>query len=245
MRIQTVPLPASRTPAGLATERRALPPLLPEGTPMADLRIVSASVRASAAEFVVWMAKAAAAVLAALVMFASEVGAQEVGDAQEDLSYEEARDQFELYNQCQPIRLTTLLSDDADDIGLTEARLQTLVESRLRAARLYNETALRRLIVSVDVLSLARGGAVYSTTVQFQRQVVTIEAARRAVFNALSSQPAVLELAQASHTAPTWERGSVGTTGGGPDFILQGVSALLDEFILEYLRVNEEACGGP
>ena len=52
--------PASRAPGGLAAERRALPRSSGDA-PVADRRIVRASVRASAAEFAAWKAKAAAA----------------------------------------------------------------------------------------------------------------------------------------------------------------------------------------
>ena len=52
--------PASRAPGGLAAERWAWPTLVPGDAPMADRRIVRASVRASAAEFAAWKAKAAA-----------------------------------------------------------------------------------------------------------------------------------------------------------------------------------------
>ena len=33
-----------------------------------------------------------------------------------------------------------------------------------------------------------------------------------------------------------------GTHSENPDFILSGVSELMDEFIADYLRVNAEAC---
>ena len=45
--------------------------------------------------------------------------------------------------------------------------------------------------------------------------------------------------------APTWRDGSTGTHGGDAGYILQAVSEHVDRFIVEYLRVNESACGGP
>ena len=36
---------------------------------------------------------------------------------------------------------------------------------------------------------------------------------------------------------------STGTHGGDDGFIVQSVSELLDTFLVEYLRVNDEACG--
>ena len=53
--------PASRAPAGLAAQRRALPPLLPEGAPMTDRRTAVVRARVLPSEHTAWLAKAAAA----------------------------------------------------------------------------------------------------------------------------------------------------------------------------------------
>ena len=53
--------PASRVPAGLAGERRAVAPLRPGGAPMRDRRTVRVHARVSPAELADWPAKAAAA----------------------------------------------------------------------------------------------------------------------------------------------------------------------------------------
>ena len=43
--------------------------------------------------------------------------------------------------------------------------------------------------------------------------------------------------------AETWSSASSGTTGAsGGNFIMQALSEHLDRFVLEYLRVNEDAC---
>ena len=47
--------------------------------------------------------------------------------------------------------------------------------------------------------------------------------------------------------ANTWERTYMGIHRGGEEsaaFIMQGLSELVDTFVLEYLRVNEESCAG-
>ena len=46
-----------------------------------------------------------------------------------------------------------------------------------------------------------------------------------------------------SFRAATWHSASTGTHGRDADYILQGLSEGLDRFVLEYLRVNEAACG--
>ena len=114
------------------------------------------------------------------------------------------------------------LPDGAADIDLTEERIQTLAESRLRAARMYDAAALPYfLYVRVGVQN-RRGGA-YNIEVSFSKYLR----------DGVSDQ---------NGFAATWDTGSYGTYGGDAGFILQSVSEHLDRFVLEYLRVNETAC---
>ena len=134
-------------------------------------------------------------------------------------------DAFDLWNECAPIRLLVEgLPDDAADIDLTEERIQTLAESRLRAARLYDAEARPYLYVRVGVLvSENRRGGAYSIEVSFQKYLRDGVSDRNGF-------------------AATRDIGSYGTHGGDAGFILQSVSEHLDRFVLEYLRVNETAC---
>ena len=135
-------------------------------------------------------------------------------------------DAFALWNECAPIRLIveSLSSTDAADIDLTEERIQTLAESRLRAARLYDAAARPYLYVRVGVLvSENRSGGAYSIGIFFKKYLG----------DGVSEQ---------SGLAATWETGNYGTHGGDAGYIMQIVSEYLDRFILEYLRVNETAC---
>ena len=137
-------------------------------------------------------------------------------------------DAFDLWNKCAPIRLIVEgLSDDAAAIDLTEERIQTLAESRLRAARLYDAAAIPYLYVRVGVLvSKNRRSGAYSIEVSFSEYLR----------DAVSAQNGI---------ATTWDANGVGMHAGDRDagYILQHVSECLDRFILEYLRVNEAACG--
>ena len=137
-------------------------------------------------------------------------------------------DAFGLWNECAPIGLFVGgLPDDAADIDLTKERIQTLAESRLRAARLYGEVALYRPFLHVNVgvlVSENRRSGAFSIDVLFYKHVLDVVSDRFG--------PAV-----------TWDTGGAyGTHGGDAGFILQAVSERLDRFILEYLRVNETAC---
>ena len=97
-------------------------------------------------------------------------------------------------------------------------RIQTLAESRLRAARLYDALARHYLYVRVGVL-----GSAFHIEVSFQKLLRD-------------------DVSEKNGIAATWYDGSLGTHGGNAGFILQGVSEHLDKFVLEYLRVNETVC---
>ena len=147
----------------------------------------------------------------ALTVWPGHATAQDVSD----------RDRFQLFNECGPMNLVVQdYGDGADwaDMGLTVDRLQTMAESRLRAARLYDATALPYLYVNVLVVGVA-----YSLGVDHNKMV----------YDAVSGE---------TNYATTWNIGGTGKHGGDAGFILQGLSERLDRFILEYLRVNEDAC---
>ena len=137
-------------------------------------------------------------------------------------------DRFRLSNECAPIDLLVEgLDDAAAYIGLTKERIQTLAESRLRAARLYDAEAEPCLYVRVGVMNSenVRGGA-FIIEISF----------RKYLYDAISEHSASVE---------TWATGGFGTHNGDgddADFILQSLSEYFDRFVLEYLRVNEAAC---
>ena len=152
-----------------------------------------------------------------------------------ELTIAEYVDRFELFNECRSMDLLVEeldgvegLDSDAAAIGLTEDRIRTLTESRLRAARLYGGDSLLPLdyvlYVRIGVLvSENRRGGAYSIDVNFRK---------------LLHDPVADDIGMAT----TWRADSYGTHGGDSGFILQSLSEHLDRFILEYLRVNEPAC---
>ena len=57
-------------------------------------------------------------------------------------------ERFQLFNECAPIVLVVQeLDDDAASINLTVDRIQTVAESRLRAARMYDAGATAYVFV--------------------------------------------------------------------------------------------------
>ena len=135
----------------------------------------------------------------------------------------ESLDRFQLFNECGPMELLVVLQEDEEIIELTKERLQTMVESRLRVARLFTSRTTPDapfLYVAVHV-----SGQAFSLNLNYNKQVY---------------DPKSGEIS----FAPTWNRVGTGMYGvRAADFILQAVSENLDGFVLEYLRVNEAACG--
>ena len=130
------------------------------------------------------------------------------------------QDRFQLFNECRPMNIIVeQYAGDSDwtDIGLTVDRIRTMAESRLRAARLYDATALTHLYVNVNVLSRN-----FSVSLDHFKLL----------YDPVSDQTAY---------APTWNRATLGTHSEDAGYILQVLSERFDQFILEYLRVNEDA----
>ena len=126
-------------------------------------------------------------------------------------------ERFELFGDCKPMALVVEnLPPDASKIGLTVDSLQAAaVESRLRAARLYDSEVLSpRLYVNVNVV----GGAF---SIRFQ-------------YDKLFYDP----LSGFTNIAATWDIGSTGTHGGDAGYILSWVSQYMDQFLLEFLELN-------
>ena len=165
---------------------------------------------------------------------------------------------FKLFNGCRRLRLAVeRLPDAAADIGLLEERIKTMAESRLRAARLFSDVAaLRKEIEREEVamkmqglsaaqIGSARGAAlgayVNGAYLYVRVNVVGGAFSHEVQFRKRLYDP-VLGLSGTPGTATTWEAGVTGTHGGDAGYILQSLSEHMDRFLLEYLRVNEEAC---
>ncbi len=132
------------------------------------------------------------------------------------------RDRFELWNDCKPMRLVVEdLHEDAAEIGLTEAAIETAVRSRLRAARLYHDKPGAYLYVNVNVVGNEVSNA-FSTEIEYRKRMMDFASGE-------------------AGTASGWSVGSTGISGGS-GFILSSVSQRTDKFIDEYLRVNADAC---
>ena len=130
-------------------------------------------------------------------------------------------DRFMLWSDCRPMELVVEgLPEDAVQIGLTKERIAIAVRSRLRAARLYEMSAPSSpyLYVNVNVVGLS-----FSIEIAYNKYVQDLVTGK-------------------IYRARTWGTGVTGTHGKDAGYILSVVAQNMDEFIDEYLRVNEDAC---
>ena len=133
---------------------------------------------------------------------------------------EARRDRFQLWNNCKPLYLLVeRLNDDAKSIGLSKSRIETIVRSRLRAARAYTDNKSASYVyVNVNVV-----GQAFSVRIVLNKWVED-------------------EASGEGGVAATWNTGGTGTHGKDGGYVLSGIGEHTDKFIDEYLRVNEKAC---
>ena len=147
------------------------------------------------------------------------------------LTDEERTELFELWNECFAFNFKVYLQKTkAKKIRLEKGDIETLVHSRLRAARLYDNTAWQETMdVDVSMLEPTKHRpTTFTTTVTFSKYVQDINTGIVAF-------------------APLWQRNYVGVlssdlSASDADFILAGLSRSIDRFIDAFLKVNEEAC---
>ena len=112
------------------------------------------------------------------------------------------------------------LNEAGKKIGLTEERIRTRCELRLRQYGLepvpVSDQKSEFVYLGIHVVGLA-----YHTWVEFGRPVV---------FNSGKNLYTT--------SGKTWFRSETGTHGGDSEFILRGLDSLLDELLNEYLKAN-------
>ena len=133
-------------------------------------------------------------------------------------TFEERYARFQLFANCTPMDLYVWVSSEAEEIGLKATSVRAAAESRLRSARLYDSEMSFHLSVTANVV-----GASFSTRLEYNKYFTD-------------------SVSGTFGYAITWRSGFIGTHGRDSGYILGTISELMDQFLVEYLRVNEEAC---
>ena len=129
---------------------------------------------------------------------------------------------FQLFNHCAPMKpLVESLPPEAASIGLTKEALEAALESRLRAAKLYDGKDGAR--TPYLYLHISMKDEAFSTELRYFRYVCDM-------------------LTGNCGQAATWSAGAVGTYSSG-GFIHTAVTQHIDTFLAEYLQRNKASCG--
>ena len=129
--------------------------------------------------------------------------------------------QFQLFAYCSPMQLSVdLFGGGAEKMGLTKESIQAAAESRLRAARLFDDKSVSPYALEI---SIGTGLDAYNIALNYRKALYDTSLGGR-------------------YKAVTWHGGSFGIHGGQPSNIVSYLSGHLDKFLVEYLRVNDEAC---
>ena len=151
----------------------------------------------------------------AFVVIVSALGIAQASE----MTFEERFTRFRLFDDCRPMFvLVEQLPPVAKQIGLTKYSLRAAIESRLRAARLFDDEASSYLYLNVNGLSRT-----INVHLQYKKRVCDLASGE--CFRTL-----------------TWDVGGVGSHGDNAGYVRSAVSEYMDTFILEYMKVNEEAC---
>ena len=134
---------------------------------------------------------------------------------------------FELFNNCEPMGLSV-------NSQFIKDRIQTMAESRLRAARLFAFEVTPT--TSSMVVFVGRSQIKDTDGTQIGVMAVANVSYRKLVEDAWGN----------ARPAETWSsfiyNGYGGTEEAITGGIMQNMSEMIDGFLLEYLRVNEAAC---
>ena len=129
--------------------------------------------------------------------------------------------------------MATGVGGNAEEIGLTNDRVRTMAASRLAAAGVYQDFSGEYPTPRTADIFAPRLG----------RLGVFVETSGPAFSARVAHEKDLLDpITELENPSTTWERNTFGTHGNDVGFILQWVSETLDEFVLEYLRVNDASC---
>ena len=169
------------------------------------------------------MTRVISIVAASLILF----GTHTTSAQQTEGLFEELRrglTELRLLAECTPMGLLVKIQDkEPGDLGLTKEAVVQMVESRLRAARLFtktpfNEESHQELVVIVTGVRIAFNVRLYL---------------RRVIDDTGFGSGGLVSI---------WELGSTGVHGGRGRSVLLTVSELVDAFVASYNRANEKWC---
>lgn len=158
--------------------------------------------------------------------------------AQDREEFAERHDRFSLYTGCDEVEFHVDVDIENSSLSLSAETVRSVVEARLRAARLYkgDDGLYQPQYLRVEV---SGASAAFNVRLQFFRLMTWWSFDGQLAKWWRQEYP---DRDEPIGFASTWANRAVGTHDGTPTIVLSVVSQLMDDFLVEYLRVNEEAC---
>ena len=162
-----------------------------------------------------------------------------------------SRDRFALFAACRPVPVEVFVTNTGGPAGITKPSVEGMATSRLRAAGIDapagsagGSTLQLSVFVSAQRITASAVVSVYVIRLRLLKLVYDRQSDPRA---GEAGRPADAPGAAQEwlNWAPTWETPQQGIgfyLGREADPVTSLVGRMLDEFVREYVRVNEEAC---
>ena len=156
-------------------------------------------------------------------MASSQKAAVQAALSANQTSDDDRRDQFSLYTQCGRLDFLSALMPLAEELGLTTSSIDAVAVELLENASVYSDEP-SRAFASVHVIGIESGA--YATQLRFWKLVDDGT------------------YTETLGWAPTWMTQRL-STAPSSQTILSDISDLVQYFVAEYLRINDEACNPP
>lgn len=151
------------------------------------------------------------------------------------MNWDERQEQFGLFSECEPMGLHVYADPAVAKRGMTEENVRAMGESRLRSARLYRDSpGSPHLALIVNT-----SGPVVVVTTRFMKMVAdpkSLDLKTWRLKHPYLNGP-LIGLAITWHVSHLSLFDEIG-------HIRSIIAEQIDHFLVEYLRVNEQACEG-
>ena len=158
-------------------------------------------------------------------LLSASVQANELTAKEKEAAMEAYSQFFKLFNKCEKIGLSVNIpiNSPKPKIYLTEKAITNAVESRLRSARIFTTDSPKDFLL-VEVLVWED---VFNIGLSFGKVLEDSRLSEHFSFHS-------------TYVVGTWHRAFIGRHSGEENFILSSLSQKVDEFLVEYLKVNQE-----
>lgn len=150
-------------------------------------------------------------------------------------------------DECKPMGYFVTVQMDSDIAEDIEQRLSRAVETRLRSARLYENTAIPAIVVTAIIAETSSGGEANGFAAAIHMEYKRWGFISDEWFMIMSDTD-INDYRESLLFFPTsvsvWDRSilTLEPLSDQGNYAIQGALELLDDFILEYLRRNEAFC---